>query len=207
MKVFGIGWAKTGTTSLGTALSRLGFNHKTQDFDFVDAFYEKDFNRIFDLTDKYDSFEDWPWLLLYEEFFARYPDAKFILTIREEISWIKSYQSMLADQGKASPRMNEIRQKLYGLPFPNVTEQQLIARYRKHNEDILSFFSDKPEKLLVVDWSKGDGYKELCEFLGVGLIDEPFPHANKATERKKSNLLSRITRRLSQKSLLPDVSK
>jgi len=31
------------------------------------------------------------------------------------------------------------------------------------------------ENLLVVDWTTGDGWPELCEFLGQEIPDEEFP--------------------------------
>jgi hypothetical protein len=197
-KIFGIGWAKTGTTSLGVALDTLGFNHRSQDLNLVEAWAQAKYELIFDYTDRYDSFDDWPWLLMYEQFNQRYPDAKFVLTIREETTWLRSYESMLADQGMASEQMNVIRSRLYGLDFPNVSPADLVGTYRQHNEDIMSYFADKPGKLLVADWSGGHGYPELCSFLGLPVLEEPFPHANKAMDRKVGILrrtLSKLRRR------------
>lgn len=30
----------------------------------------------------------------------------------------------------------------------------------------------------LLEWRPQDGYKPLCEFLGVEVVDEPFPHIN-----------------------------
>jgi hypothetical protein len=195
MKIFGIGWAKTGTTSLGVALANLGFNHRSQDLGYVDAWAQGNYEQIFAETDRYDSFDDWPWLLMFEQFDERYPDAKFVLTVREENAWLRSYRSMLADQGNASKKMNSIRSNLYGLDFPTVTETDLVARYRKHNRDVMAYFWDKPDKLLVVDWSVGHGYPELCDFIGMARVKDPFPHANRAIDRK-AGIFRRIFRRV-----------
>lgn len=170
--------------SLGLACSRLGFDHRSQGLDYVEALAAAKYEDIFSETDRYDSFDDWPWLLMYEQFEQRYPEAKFILTVREETSWLRSYKTMLADQGRASEQMNLIRSRLYGLDFPNVSDTDLVRRYRKHNRDVTAYFAQKPGKLLVADWSAGHGYPELCEFIGLPPLEEPFPHVNKAIDRK-----------------------
>ena len=86
---------------------------------------------------------------------------------------------MLRGQGEASEEMNELRRILYDLPFPHVTERNLIARFQRHNDEVLAYFRDRPECLLVVDWERGHGWKELCRFLECPIPAEPFPHANR----------------------------
>jgi hypothetical protein len=91
---------------------------------------------------------------------------------------------MLRAQGYASDELNEIRRILYGLPFyglpfPNVTEEQLLERYRRHNREVKEYFSGRPDDLLVVNWKEEDEWKELCNFLGHDVPSRPFPHANR----------------------------
>jgi hypothetical protein len=69
---------------------------------------------------------------------------------------------MLRAQGYASDELNEIRRILYGLPFyglpfPNVTEEQLLERYRCHNREVKEYFSGRPNDLLVVNWRETNG--------------------------------------------------
>ena len=75
MKIFEIGVLKTGTTSLGRAFEILGFTHQGCSFIAMDKYYKSDEFKthkgywwkrppdktIFDIIDKYDSFEDNPW--------------------------------------------------------------------------------------------------------------------------------------------------
>lgn len=183
-KVFGIGWAKTGTTTLGKCFDILGYNHQTQKLVLALDLEKNDLSRIYSVVDKYDSFEDWPWLLLYKEFDKKYPNSKFILTTREHTSWVNSYKNMLKTQGRASKHMSKIRSVLYDLPFPNVTEEQLINRYSKHVADVTEYFKDRPNDLLVVSWKDGDGWKEICNFLGKDIPNQDFPHANKGDYKK-----------------------
>src|SRR3989338_7142528 len=84
MKVFGVGFNKTGTTTLHMCCQQFGFRHRTWSPTMINHYVKKNYDEIYQFSDKYDSFEDWPWNLLYQEFDQRYPDAKFILTIRKD---------------------------------------------------------------------------------------------------------------------------
>lgn len=179
MKVVGVGWAKTGTTSLGEALKLLGFRHKTQELALTDSLDIPGQQAIWHSADAYDSFEDWPWLLLYREFDERYPGSKFILTVRDPDSWLISYRKQLDRAGKG-PQATAWRRRLYGLPFPEVSDEQLVERYLRHQTDVRAYFDGRPGDFLVVDWTRGDGWNELCGFLAKPIPDCAFPRANVA---------------------------
>ncbi len=117
----------------------------------------------------------------------------FVLTKRKPENWIRSYKNMLASQGDASKELNEIRRILYGLPFPHVSESQLIERYEKHNTEVECYFRNRPKDLLIVNWEEGDGWKELSDFLGKDIPNQPFPHANKGKYIDKSFFAKMIT--------------
>lgn len=185
-KVFGIGWAKTGTTSLGHALKILGYEHETQRLDLVYNLMRNEHEVVYDVIEKHESFDDWPWILLYKEQKEKWPESKFILTIRDEVKWLNSYRNMLKIEGKASDELNKIRTFLYGIEFPDVSDQQLIDRYRKHNKEVRDFFSDSKDQLLELDITKGNVWSDLCMFLN---IDEPsveFPHSNHSSYKASS---------------------
>lgn len=178
-RIFGIGWAKTGTTTLGRCFEILGFDHQSQQLDLVGDLRRGDLSRILALAGRKQTFEDWPWLLLYRELDQAFPGSRFVLTRRDSSKWLRSYQNMLRGQGEATGEMNEVRRILYDLPFPHVTGQMLIARYQRHNDAVLAYFHNRPECLLVVDWEQGHGWKDLCGFLGRPIPTAPFPHANR----------------------------
>jgi hypothetical protein len=56
-----------------------------------------------------------------------------------------------------------------------------IGTFKKHMEEVMEFVP--PERLLVYEVAQG--WKPLCEFLGVEEPDEPFPHRNDAEEFRK----------------------
>ncbi|MEO0789178.1 MAG: sulfotransferase family protein [Bacteroidota bacterium] len=178
MKVFGIGLIKTGTTSLGKALEILGFNpHISYDEELMNCWMSSDFNPIYKASDRFVGFEDWPWLLMYKEMFHRYPDAKFILTQRanEEV-W---YKSVCKHALKVGP--TEIRKHIFGYYMPHDSKEEHIAVYRKHNQDVVDFFTEHaPERLIVVSWDGDGDWEKICGFLGKKVPNREFPFLNKA---------------------------
>lgn len=192
-KVFGIGWAKTGTTTLGRCFKVLGFNHQSQDLRLVRGIQVGDLTRVMAVAGRKETFEDWPWVILYEELDRAFPGSQFVLTKRDPEKWIRSYTNILAKQGEASEKMNGIRRTLYGLPFPQVTEAQLVERYEAHNRDVEGYFRERPKDLLVVDWERGDGWAALCDFLGCELPRAPFPHANRGRYSGGGNVKRAVT--------------
>ncbi len=178
-KTFGIGWAKTGTTTLGECFKTLGFDHQSTRPDLVRDARQGDLRRILALAEKKDSFEDWPWPLLYRELDDAFPGSRFVLTVREPEKWLRSNRNMLRRPGYGTTAHHELRGLIFGFSFPDVTDEQLLRRYSRHNREVREYFRDRPGALLVVDWERGDGWPQLCGFLGVEVPELPFPHANR----------------------------
>lgn len=177
--MFGVGWAKTGTTTLGRCFEILGLAHVGPRLDLVDHLPERNLAPILQIARRHDGFEDWPWLLLFRELDAAFPGSRFVLTTRDEASWLRSYRNMLANQGEAAPQLTARRRVLYDLPFPHVTDDQLLARVRRHEREVRAWFAERPGDLLVVDWSAGDRWERLCDFLDLPVPDVDFPHENR----------------------------
>jgi hypothetical protein len=177
-KVFGIGWAKTGTTTLGRCLELLGYRHMGQRLDLVPHLATGDLAAIVAAATEADAFEDWPWLLLFRELDAAFPGSRFVFTTRAPDRWIRSYLNMLRHPVFVSDELTRIRRVLYGLPFPDVTAEQLLDRYQRHHDAVYEHFRDRPDDLLVVDWEAGAGWSELCGFLGHEVPGLPLPREN-----------------------------
>jgi hypothetical protein len=179
-KVFGIGFHKTATSSLGEALQILGYRVASvvgiRDQDIADTYKEK----AFALVQDFDAFEDNPWPLLYRELDRAFPGSKFILTRRPDEAWLKSATRHFG--GQSTP----MRELIYdGHGDPEGYEELYLARYRKHNDDVLSYFVDRPHDLLQMDITAGDAWDTLCPFLGQPTPNKSFPAANRAEDRDK----------------------
>lgn len=174
-KVFGVGLGKTGTTTLGVALMRLGYRHCGFDKQLVADYADGRSDRLMAVADRFDSFEDFPWPLMYRDLDQRYPGSRFVLTVRRSSRvW---YDSLCRHAVRTGPSAE--KEVAYGYPDPRGHEKHHVWLYEEHNRRLRQYFADRPGQLLVACWEAGDGWPELCSFLGRAIPDAPFPHANK----------------------------
>ena len=173
-KIIGVGFQKTGTSSLREALKILGYKVGDNNYQLLWPILHGNFESVLRKIKKYDAVEDNPWPLIYKELDSAISNCKFILTIREPESWYKSVERHIGDF--RSP----MHEWIYGLGkgLPKYHKQNTLDVYNNHNKEILAYFKDRPQDLLVVDFTSGAGWKELCDFLKKPIPDVPFPHAN-----------------------------
>ena len=176
-KVVGIGWAKTGTTTLGKCLHILGFTHCSTRLDLIDDLQEGDVSKALCIAEHFDSFDDWPWTLLYEQLDQTFPGSKFIMTLRDDATWIRSYRNMVSRQSY-SKQLSQRRSFIYGMDVLTATDLELVERKRRHEDLVRRYFLSRPNDLLEVDWEKGDRWGVLCRFLGYPEPRVSFPHEN-----------------------------
>lgn len=177
MKIFGIGLSKTGTTSLAHALELLGY--KTKDYPGLVHYIPGNLTTIdASLLDAYDALTDTPIPSFYRELDARFPDAKFILTIRDTDGWLKSckkqFTQKLAD--KQNDAHNQLFLDLYGCTV--FDEDKFLSGYNQFVNDVQEYFRGRPDKLLIMNVTAGDGWEKLCPFLNKAIPRIPFPKAN-----------------------------
>ena len=184
-KVFGIGLNKTGTSSLGAALDRLGYLQAHFDSPFTHEILS---DRDFVL---FDAATDSPVSARFETLFARFPNARFILTERPLEPWLASFNNHFERwHGSASwpfraPTYENLKDSVWGLDL-RLAHGSLyaaypdpITAYHAHIRRVENFFSNKPPgKLLRHNVFKGDGWPELCAFLGHEVPSEPYPWSN-----------------------------
>ena len=175
-RVFCIGWHKTGTSSLGHALNQLGYTVLGCRLDMVHPLRQENMSEVVSLAGEFDALQDVPWAALYRDLDQAYPGSRFILTEREEQSWLHS--ALRHFNATDIP----LHAWLYGEGVMRGNEQLYIDRYRRHNREVREYFTERPEELLVLDFAQGDGWSELCEFLGEPAPNRAFPHANKGPQ-------------------------
>jgi hypothetical protein len=184
-KVFCIGFHKTGTKSLASALTTLGYRvtgpNGVSDPDIAKNVYAL----AFDLIERFDAFQDNPWPILYKEVDRRCPGSRFVLTIRSSERWIRSMVSHFGSQ------VTPMRQWIYGPGCPAGNEAIYVRRYEAHNREVLEYFKDRPGDLTVMNLAAGDGWDKLCAFLGKPTPNVPFPHENPSLNAWSLNLQAR----------------
>lgn len=173
-KIFGIGFPRTGTTSLAEALGILGYRIRGCPSYITDAFLRQDLEFIFDFVDQYDAFQDIVWPIIYKELDKEFGNSKFILTVRDTDKWIRSMVNYGAYKNSA-----RFGKYVFNAKHPRGNEERYIQVYEKHNREVTSYFRERPDDLLLVDWEKTNGWEVLCPFLDREIPRQPFPHRHK----------------------------
>ena len=187
-KLFGIGFHKTGTSSLTSALRKLGYHTIHGDprgswpgadegLTLIQLINSGNYHLpTFKL---FDAFVDNPYFSIWPKLVDNFPDAKFIITLRDESAWIESCVTYYAGR-----RIRPMRAWMFGKYADPASSRQArnswLDRYRRHNEAVLNYFASHNEPLLKLSFSEGDGWERLCDFLRAPCPSRPFPHANKS---------------------------
>ena len=177
-RIIGIGYSKTGTSTLRACFRHFGLCHIGFDIDLTKSVVDGDAQPALDALANYEAADNWPWPLIYPQIDNQYPDTRFVLTVRRDsTTWIKS----LISQANKKPD-SVYREWVYGHRNPMGNERELIRRYELHNHEVRRYFAPRPELLLEVCWENGSGWPELCRFLELPIPNVPFPHANRSTK-------------------------
>lgn len=182
-KIVCIGYNKTGTSTFAACCRALGFKHVTTRGDLLPYWQAGKFSKIFKVMDAYQSFDDWPWPLMFREIYKHYgARAKFILTRRiSSEAWIESLKA----HALTTHPSRHCRKAAMGYDFPHGLEAEHILLYERHNWAVRNFFRDEgaQDQLLELCWEKGDGWPELCGFIGVPVPAAPLPRENSRSDR------------------------
>lgn len=199
-KVFCIGRNKTGTTSVEFVLREFGYKmgHQPTAERLLPHYAKGDWKPILEYCKTAQAFQDAPfsWPETWKILVKAYPNAKFILTYRDEESWYNSitrFHSKLFADGKRIPTKEDLKnasyryrgfmwdtnRAVYNTPDNDPYNKEiLISNYSKHNNDVLAHFN-RHTNFLAVDVSHPGSYHKLCEFLGHTPLHKEFPHLNK----------------------------
>jgi len=189
-KIFGIGFHKTGTTSLRKALEILGYR-VTGPFGKHDPQISQNaLPQALNKIPHFDAFQDNPWPLLFKELDQEVPHSKFILTLRPTDEWLRSIVKHFDE------KFTYMRQWIYGVGYPRGHETIYRERYEKHNQSVRDYFQERPQDLLVFNITQGESWKTLCPFLNKSIPRESFPHVNRAESRSKRRARRRLQHRI-----------
>ena len=178
VKVFGIGLNKTGTKTLRVALRRTGHRTLRPDRTLIAAGLAGETAPLIAAMDRFDCAEDWPWPLVWRQMDAHYGErARFILTRRSSPEvWLESIRKW----SLRTPPSSRLRERIYGYNYPHGAEGAYLDFYRRHIDSVREAFHSSPQRLLEICFEEGDGYPEICAFLGEELPTRPLLHRNAA---------------------------
>ena len=148
-------------------------------------FKRRDFDAVLAYYDTADFFCDWPTPLMYKLAFEKYgKDSLYILTVRKDArTW---YESIKRHNQYAHPLKNKHR-FVFGRYYPHGFDDEHIAYYEQHVEEVVRFFTDKGalDQLLVLRVDEPGSVSKVAGFLNIDIDQSAFPHANESrTDRK-----------------------
>lgn len=161
--------------------------------ELIRTFYkERDYEPILEIAENYRSFEDRPWNMweMYRYLDARFPDSRFVLTVRDPESWWRSTEQWVT---VSKPQILNLYQ--LHLRVPNTNKESMVESYLRYNQEVIDYFRGT-DKLLQMNFENDDEWSKLCSFLGVPLPDRKFPHANRQSYSTKDTKLLRKRRKL-----------
>lgn len=171
--IFGIGFPRTGTTSLTKACEILGCKGSHGLSLLKRDLYRGNFRLPL----------EWDVLVggishYYIALDKKYPGSKYILTIRNEDDWLDSINRVW----KITQSPSEYNIILPGM-WPNFgilsyDLDVLRAIWRSHIAGVKGYFSQRQSDLLVFDMDNPE-WKPLCKFLDIKIPNESFPYMNK----------------------------
>jgi Sulfotransferase domain len=179
-RVFGIGLGKTGTSSLHQALELLGYRclHSggVETAASVLRAIDESSPMLGYLDPELDAFTD---VLPIRAYFhladVQCPGSKFILTVRDRDDWLESLRRHVErnQERKAAAALDG------DFDLGPVDVERWATEYRRHEAVVRGYFAHRPDDLLVLDITAGDGWEPLCKFLDHPVPETPFPHENR----------------------------
>ena len=167
--------SKTGTTSLTTALSTLGYR----------CLHYPPLPELHELLIGNDAITDTSVACCFESLDECYPGSKFILTTRDPASWLNSARAEFYGRPVNEEWKLEVRRRLYRTTEWN--EALFREAFVRHEIRVKLYFASRPQDLLVLNIFRGDGWKEICSFLGTPSPTIPFPHENQTHKTQSTN--------------------
>lgn len=185
-------------------------NQQTQERYLSDYVFNTDYSGFEEFIGHYDAYQDTPFSqgLVYVACDVLFPDSKFILSVRDEDEWFRSvyrFHQKIFDVDDLAVLTEEYfrGKELYlGRDYTYNSKKRMLTTiedysplvrwdllydeehyksvYRSRNEQIIRYFANRPDKLLVIDITKERDTSKICNFLNFPtshIMD--MPHKNK----------------------------
>ncbi len=205
-KVFGIGFNKTGTTTLEAVFRLYDLRVPPQDIQetrTTKATFDGDYKPLKRLVSKFDAFQDLPFSQgeIYKVVDKIFPHSKFILTERDPAAWFESLRSFHQRMFQISDfsRLTEQDVKEFNYLYNGYVHETFarfltcngeirwdllydkeyyIKQFNDRNAGIREHFELRPHDLLVVDVSQERDTAKIGGFLGFDRPPFPMPREN-----------------------------
>ena len=185
--IFNLGLSKTGTSSFTRLMKDLNLTSR-HDMD-ISSHTIDELRKEFVYCDSFSG----ALTHRYKDIYEALPTSKYILTIRDSNSWLKSTRIHFrnADDGRGMG-MKQYREAIYGTwKIWELSDEKLLEIYNNWNYNIIDFFKDK-ENFMILNFVNSTDtnklMKELLDFLELtekvwraGKSEKiKFPHSNES---------------------------
>ena len=156
-KIFCIGLGKTGTKTLANVLTKSGRKHSTGPVKEGLFWYRSDqLKNLKKITDSFDSFDDYPYPLIYQHLHREYPKAIFVLTTRQSSNeWA---DSVIDHHMRFGP--SDAQLMTFGF-YPLARDRNWLCEfYEKHNQEVIDYFGSN-ENFFILDWENPETIKDF----------------------------------------------
>lgn len=214
MKCFVLSLHRSGTSSASVLLERLGIRtihwpgrHNKIKLTQMIVGRETDLEFVLDtimpVLNKHDAAADVPIPVLYRQLQDRFPEAKWILILRNPEDWVRSIRERIGDR-----ELRPFERVQYWHYFParpahlaDMTDVELISMYNRHTEEVIGFSrSLGSEKLGVFELYDPRSGSAIAAFLGrageyvMPHVDDPLKIKNASRRARISVMLKRAMR-------------
>jgi hypothetical protein len=201
IKIFCIGPAKSGTTSLAAFFKGLGFavGDRQVGERLVHEWARRNFAPIIALSQTARVFQDIPFNLpfTFQALDQAFPDSKFILSVRHDAEeWYGSLTRFATQRvGKGRlPTADDLKAFVYHYEgwaleaaklIYDVSEHdifnkaQLIKTYESHIDSVTRYFRHRPKSLLTINVAATDAVERLMAFVEVPYRGQTMPYLNR----------------------------
>jgi len=200
-KIFCIGSAKTGTTSLAAFFEGLGFAVGDQRAGerLVHEWARRNFAPIIALSRTARVFQDIPFSLpfTFQALDQAFPDSKFVLSVRRDAEeWYGSlirFATLRVGKGRL-PTSDDLKtfayhyegwaleaaKLIYDVSDHDIfNKAQLIKAYESHIDSVTRYFGHRPGSLLTINVAATDAVERLMAFVEIPYRGETMPHLNR----------------------------
>ena len=183
-RIFCLSFQKTGTSSVGAALSKLGYPVAgyaiSKDRNWIGKYLERGLEGIASdpVFQSFQCFQDTPWWApgIAEACAIKFPDALFVLMERDPEDWLRS---IISHNNGRSLESRAFHYKAYKLERAGVDFSEMPTRplleFGEHYKSVYSdrhiqirrfFAGSRSDRLFYARLEDPDKWRHLCDFLG-----------------------------------------
>ena len=149
-------------------------------------------NDLLEYCKYYEGFQDIPFSIpkYYKVLDKKFKKSKFILTIiNSDKEWSSSFRKYY-DVEKSLSENNYISKGFLFNVFKgvfcstNFSEENCFNVYNEHYNDVLQYFKNRNQDLLILNVAKNGAYLEFCKFLNKKPFRQSFEWKNKLVDNK-----------------------